>query len=177
MSKKFVLGELNETHTFVLDMKAILEKSTKQKIAVTIVEKLIKKSGVPTKKIIFNFEEGQSIGLVLRADGDVIQHFLNAKNIPLFRVMDYDKMADFNAGLEDLALKLKSNQQKFSLKRQTAKIIIPRSKAPSPTIKKRIQFARESLVELTELKAKKTAHFNQKMDEIKTLGLAVTTDA
>ena len=41
----------------------------------------------------------------MRTDGDVIQQALNGKNIPLSKVMDYDKMNDFNAGLEDLGLK------------------------------------------------------------------------
>lgn len=177
MAKKFVLGELTETHPFVIDVKAVLEKATKQKIAVTIVDKLTKKVGVATKKITFNFEEGQSISLVFRTDGDVIQHFLNSKNIPLFRAMDYDKMADFNAGLEDLALKLKSNQDKFNLKRMSAKVIIPRTKAPLPTIKKRIQQARDTLTELSEVLAHREASLNQKNSELATLRTMVTTNA
>ena len=121
MAKKFVLGELSEKHEFVQQIKETLEKATKQKVAVIIVDKMVRKSSVATKKLNFNFEEGQSISLVLRTDGDVIQQFLNNKNIPLSKVMDYDKLSDFNAGLEDLALKLKGNQEKFNIKRQSAK--------------------------------------------------------
>lgn len=169
MAKKFVLGELNETHPFVADIKSVLEKSTKQKIAITIVDKMSKKVGVATKKITFSFEEGQTIALVFRLDGDVIQHFLNNKNIPLFRAMDYDKISDFNAGLEDLALKLKSNQEKFNIKRQSAKIIIPRDKAPSLTIKKRIQQARESLAELDDILKLRDECLTQKKNELSRL--------
>lgn len=169
MAKKFVLGELTETHAFILDVKTVLEKATKQKVAVTIIDKLVKKVGVATKKITFNFEEGQSIGLVIRADGDVIQHYLNNKNIPLFRAMDYAKMGEFNAGLEDLALKLKSNQDKFNVKRLSARVVIPRTKAPLPTIKKRIALAHETLVELGQMMDERKAHLEQKKTELTTL--------
>jgi sugar-specific transcriptional regulator TrmB len=81
MAKKFVLGELSEKHEFVQQIKETLEKATKQKVAVIIVDKMVRKSSVATKKLNFNFEEGQSISLVLRTDGDVIQQFLNNKNI------------------------------------------------------------------------------------------------
>ena len=64
--------------------------------------------------------------------------------------MDYDKMSDFNAGLEDLGLKLKANQDKFNIKRQSARLQIPRSKAPSLTVKKRLEQARQTLKELDE---------------------------
>jgi len=150
MAKKFVLGELTDQHAFVLDIKETLQKVTKQTVANIAVDKMIKKGDVATKKITFALEEGQTIALVLRTDGDVIQHFLNNKSIPLSKVMDYDKMSDFNAGLEDLGLKLKANQDKFNIKRQSARVQIPRSKAPSLTVKKRLEQARQTLKELDE---------------------------
>lgn len=177
MAKKFVLGELSESHEAVTKIKDVLEKATKQKIAVTIIDKLVKKAGVATKKITFNFEEGQAISLVIRNDGDVIQHFLNSKNIPLFRVMDFDKQNDFNAGLEDLALKLKSNQDKFNLKRMSARVIIPRNKAPLPTVRKRIQQARDTLKELDEELANKNAQLKQKRAEMTVLNNQGATSA
>ena len=169
MAKKFVLGELSEKHEFVQQIKETLEKATKQKVAVIIVDKMVRKAGVATKKLNFNFEEGQSISLVLRTDGDVIQQFLNNKNIPLSKVMDYDKLSDFNAGLEDLALKLKGNQEKFNIKRQSARVVIPRDKAPAPTVKKRIQQARDTLKELGEQLDQKRALIESKNQELQAL--------
>lgn len=169
MAKKFVLGELNDTHEFVQKIKETLEKATKQKIAITIVDKMVRTAGVATKKLNFNFEEGQSIGLVLRTDGDVIRHFLNDKNIPLFKAMDYDTPSEFNAGLEDLALKLKSNQEKFNIKRQSARVIIPRAKAPTLTVKKRIQQAQDTLKELDDLISKKRELGQLKEQELQTI--------
>lgn len=170
MAKKFVLGELTDQHAFVRDIKEVLQKATKQTVAFIVVDKMIKKGDVYTKKITFNFEEGQSLALVLRTDGDVIQHALNGKNIPLLKVMDFDKMSDFNAGLEDLGLKLKSNQDKFNIKRQSARVQIPRSKAPALTVKKRIEQARETLKELNEMISQAKAHNAQKQAELAAFG-------
>jgi hypothetical protein len=166
MAKKFVLGELSEQHAFVLEIKETLQKATKQTVAYIAVDKLIKKADVATKKVTFTFEEGQTIALVFRTDGDVIQHALNGKNIPLSKVMDFDKMSDFNAGLEDLGLKLKANQEKFNIKRQSARVMIPKTKAPSLTVKKRIQQAREVLKELDDQIAQHRAHTAQKAAEL-----------
>ena len=55
MAKKFVLGELSEKHEFVQQIKETLEKATKQKVAVIIVDKMVRKSSVATKKLNFNF--------------------------------------------------------------------------------------------------------------------------
>lgn len=166
MAKKFVLGELSDQHPFVLQIKEVLQKATKQTVAFIIVDKMIKKGDTATKKITLNFEEGQTLSLVLRTDGDVIQHALNGKNIPLLKVMDYDKMPGFIAALEDLGLKLKANQEKFNIKRQSARVVIPRAKAPIMTVKKRIEQARQTLKELGEMLEKQTAYIAQKQAEL-----------
>lgn len=166
---KFVLAELSEKHELVKMMTETLQNATKQAVAFISVDKMVKKLGVATKQINFNFEEGQSLSFVLRTDGDVIKHSLNNKNIPLLKVMDYDKLPEFKAGLEDLALKLKSNQEKFNIKRQSARVIIPRDKVPSPTVKKRIATARETLKELGEQITQKQASLQQKRQELETL--------
>ena len=166
MAKKFVLAEINDQHAFILEIKETLQKATKQTVAYIAADKMTKKYDVATKKITFTFEEGQTLSLVFRTDGDVIQHALNSKNIPLTKLMDYDKMSDFNAGLEDLGLKLKANQDKFNIKRQSARVIIPRSKAPTLTVKKRLEQAREVLKELGDQITAQKAHVAQKQAEL-----------
>ena len=83
--------------------------------------------------------------------------------------MDYDTLSDFNAGLEDLALKLKGNQEKFNIKRQSARVVIPRDKGPAPTVKKRIQQARDTLKELGAQLDQKRALIESKNQELKAL--------
>ncbi|MCO8088261.1 hypothetical protein [Acinetobacter indicus] len=166
MAKKFVLAELSDQHEFILKIKEILAKATKQAVAFIAVDKLSKKAGVAVRTVTITFEEGQTLSLVFRTDGDVIQTKLNNKAIPLSKVMDYDKMSDFTAGLEDLALKLKANQEKFNIKRQNAKVIVPRAKNPSLSVKKRIQLARERLAEMEEVLAKKRALLAKKKEDL-----------
>ncbi|OTG87883.1 hypothetical protein [Acinetobacter sp. ANC 3813] len=149
---KFVLAELAESHPLVIKIREVLEQATKQKVALIIVDKMIKRGpDQATKKITFSMEEGQTLSFVLRTDGDVVQHFMNNKNIPLVRVMDYDNMTGFMEGLESLALKLKANQDKFNVKRLSARVIIPRTKAPAPTVRKRIEMTRAYLKEQEEI--------------------------
>lgn len=169
MAKKFVLGELTETHSVVTEIKTKLEAAAKQQVAVIIIGKMVKKAGEATKMITYNFENGQSISLVMRTDGDVIKHLLNNKNIPLIRVMDLDNRREFDAGLEDLALKLKGNQEKFDIKRMSARVVIPRDKAPALTVKKRISQARETLAELSVMLNERKAALEAKKTELKSL--------
>ncbi|GEM_PF-2332016 len=169
MAKKFVLAELSDQHEFLLKIKEILSKATQQMVAFIAVDKMTKKSGVAVKTTHFTFEEGQVLSLVFRTDGDVIQTRLNNTVIPLSKVMDYDKMSDFNAGLEDLALKLKGNQEKFNIKRQSARVIIPRAKTPSLTVKKRIELTRQALDEAAQIIEKKKALISQKTQDLQVL--------
>ena len=168
---KFVLSELSDQHDLIKKIKELLTKATKQQVAFVAVNKLVKKAGVATKTVDITMEEGHVISLVFRTDGDVIQHKLNNKVIPLSKVMDYDKMADFEAGLEDLALKLKANHEKFNIKRQTARVVIPRKREPSLTVKKRIEQARQALKEHAEIIAQRRQHLEQKKSELEALEL------
>lgn len=169
MAKKFVLGELSDQHEFILKIKEAFQTATKQTVAYVGVDKLKKATGVATKAVHFNFEEGQAIALVFRTDGDVIQAKLNEKVVPLSKVMDYDKMTEFNAGLDDLALKLKSNQEKFSLKRAQARVVIPRKSIPSLTVKKRIDQARADLKQQGEIMDKQKSLIAMKTAELEVL--------
>lgn len=166
---KFVLAELSENHPLAVKIRETLENATNQKVALIIVDKMIRRGGgdgIATKKITFSMEEGQTLAFVLRTDGDVIQHFMNNKSIPLVRVMDYDKMKGFIEALESLALKLKSNQDKFNLKRQTARVVIPRTKAPAPTVQKRIEQTRMYLKELGETLGEYRKNLEEKKAEL-----------
>ncbi|MEJ7938246.1 hypothetical protein ACT4YP_20650 (plasmid) [Acinetobacter baumannii] len=130
----FELASLSETHDLIVLIKDILEKATRQKIAYVLVDKMKKATGgVATKDAIFNMEEGQSLILTFRTDGDVIKTVLNNKVLPLSRVMDYDDLTEFKAGVEELALKIKGNQAKFDLARQKQRVEVPND----PTLRKK----------------------------------------
>lgn len=173
--KKFALSELTENHEVAKKMQGILEKATLQKVALIYVDKLVKKAGVLSKKITFSMEEGQSLGLVFRQDGDVIEVFLNNRKIPLLSPIDYDNEKLFIKGLEDLALKLKINQAKFDAKRQSAKVVIPRSRNAALTVKKRIEQAREALKTNQDIIARKEEFLASKKRELDMLKVNMMT--
>lgn len=153
--KKFILAELKQGHEVADKIVEALEGVTKQKIAMVFDEKLVRKAGTPVKRINFALEEGQELGLTFRTDGDVVEIHLNKKKIPVVQPIDYDNEKGFIAAIEDLALKIKTGQEKFNIKRQSQKVKIPTTRAPSLTVKKRIQQARDALKELQEVNAKK----------------------
>lgn len=164
MIKKFVLAEVSEQHPFIKDIVAHLTKATKQSIAIVSVGKLLKTSGVATKAVDLSFEEGQVLTLVFRTDGDVIKTKLNNKTIPLITPMDYDDLTGFYSGLDSLALKLKSNQMKFNVKRRATRIVVPRT--PKPSIKKQIEETRLYISEMEKINDDKRRLKEQKLKEL-----------
>lgn len=173
--KKFVLSELTETHEVAKSMQEILEKATLQKVALIYLDKMTKKAGVLSKKITFAMEEGQSLGLVFRQDGDVIEVSLNNRKIPLLSPIDYDNEKLFIKGLQDLALKLKINQSKFDQKRQSAKVVIPKARNASLTVKKRIAQAREALQNNQDIISQKRELLESKKRELDVLKSGLAT--
>lgn len=169
MSKKFVLAELDENHELIKRIVKILEKGTRQKTVYVFADKMTKKAGVATKRVNITFEEGQELGLVFRTDGDVIQLFINKKNTPIRNAIDYDNEKGFNDAIEDLALKIKAGQEKFNVQRRNAKVVIPRTKAPSLTVRKRIQMARDALSEIDDALKLRREDLNKRIESINTL--------
>lgn len=167
----FELVSLSEKHDLVLLISEILEKATKQKMAYVFVDKMKKATGgVATKDAIFNLEEGQSLTLTFRTDGDVIKTVLNNKVIPLSRVMDYDNLTDFKAGVEELALKIKGNQAKFDLARQKQRVEVPNDPAlRKKSIQKQTQDLNTQLQETKTRIEEKKRTLEAKQNEYKAL--------
>ena len=166
MAKKFLLSDLSDQHELIKDIKDILEKSTQQKIAFAMVGKLTKTAGVSVKDVIFNLENGQSLILTFRTDGDIIKTVLNKKNMPISKAMDYDDMPSFKSGIEELALKIKANQPKFDAQRNKQRVVIPYdpSKRPLSQEKQHEKIKAES-DELDKLLAEKTENLTKLQQE------------
>ncbi|WP_454667853.1 hypothetical protein [Acinetobacter calcoaceticus] len=169
----FELSSLSESHELITLIKDTLEKATQQKIAYILVDKMRKVAGVATKDALFNLEEGQSLTLTLRTDGDVIKTYLNKKEIPLRRVMDYDNLEDFKAGIEELALKIKAEQPKFDQARQKQRVQVPNDPASR---KKSLKKQTESILILVD-EANKTIAEKQQLLESKQNEYAALTNA
>lgn len=146
---KFELAALSDTHPLIEQIKDILAKGTRQRVNTPEVGKMKKAAGIPVKDVFFSLEEGQSLTLTFRQDGDIIKVVHNSTVVPLRNVMDYENMPDFIAGIEDLALKLKGFQAKFDLKRQKQKVEVPNDPTKrKPSLKKQTEAVNLRLSEL-----------------------------
>lgn len=171
----FELASLSETHELITLIKKTLEKATQQKIAYILVDKMRKVAGAATKDALFNLEEGQSLTLTLRTDGDVIKTYLNKKEIPLRHVMDYDNLEDFKAGVEELALKIKAEQPKFDQARQKQHVQVPNDPVSrKESIKKQTESVLMQVDAANKKIAKKQQLLASKRNEYQTLTNAGT---
>lgn len=168
---KFELAALSDTHPLIEQIKDILAKGTRQRVNTAEIGKMKKVAGIPVKDVFFSLEEGQSLTLTFRQDGDIIKVVHNSTVVPLRNVMDYENMPDFIAGIEDLALKLKGFQAKFDLKRQKQKVEVPNDPTKrKPSLKKQTEAENLRLNELNTLIAEKEnalAAKQQELDSIK----------
>ena len=172
MAKKFDLDSLAENHEAVKTMRETMQSATRQQIPYVNIEKVTKKAGILVRNVQFTFEEAQSVLMTVRGDGAVIQVKLNSKVLPMAKVMDCNDMKAMVPALEDIALKVKSGQEKFSIKLQTAKVQIPRNRGTALTVKKRIQQTRMYLAELADqLKQEKDnlASSKEKLNTLQTV--------
>lgn len=168
--EKFQLATLSDSHPLVNEIRDVLEKGTQQKIAFLQVDKMKKNGGVPTKDITFNFENGQTLTITLRKDGDIIKTIQNKKVIPISKVMDLDNKQEFIAGLDEIALRIKANQPKFDLARQKQKVVIPNDPAKRrKAVRVKTQENIQHLKELNQQIEEKQKVFDAKQNELQSL--------
>lgn len=163
---KFDLSALSETHPLILEIKDILAKGTRQRVNTPEILKMKKTAGVPTKDVFLSLEEGQTLTLTFRQDGDIVKVVHNKSVVPLRTVMDYENMTEFKAGIEDLALKIKGTQEKFDLKRQQQKVQIPNDPTKrKPALKKQTDALIERKNEIDQQIAEREKTLEAKKNE------------
>lgn len=164
---KFDLSALSDTHQLILEIKDILAKGTRQRVNTPEIMKMKKTAGVPTKDVFLSLEEGQTLTLTFRQDGDIIKVVHNKSVLPLRTAMDYENMPEFKAGIEDLALKIKGTQAKFDLKRQQQKVQIPNDPTKrKPTLKKQTEALNERKSEIDQQIAEREKTLEAKQNEL-----------
>lgn len=80
---QFDLVNITDSTAIVAQVKQHLAKATGQQIIAFIANKLKKQAGESTKELDFVLENGQTVTLVVRTDGDVVRVKLNKKDLPL----------------------------------------------------------------------------------------------
>lgn len=189
----FDLVGINDASPLVKQFNQRMAKASGQMVIAFIPQKMKKIADELVKDLDFVLENGQTITLVARTNGDIIRVKLNGRDLPLknelfhfaadtFQAMvpvsggKYSLAANaadrnspaavFSKALDEIAGRVRANQAAFDKRRSQEKIVIPRSKdstAAAASVPAKTRQLRDSLDQLDKDLVSKTAH----RDELK----------
>lgn len=150
----FDLVNVDDSSPLVVQFKKAFAKASGQQVVAFIPQKMKKVSGESTKDLDFPLENGQTVTLVVRTDGDVIRVKINGKDTPIkselfhfaadsFTAINPGKMpgfgvaantADknsvasvFSKAVSEIAQRVRAGQAAFDKRRAQEKVTIPRT--------------------------------------------------
>jgi hypothetical protein len=156
----FDLVNVNENSPLVKQFIERISKATGQIVTAFIAQKMKKIASEATKDLDFVLENGQTITLVVRTDGDVVRVKLNGKDLPLkselfhFSADTFEQVnpqkngrytlaaneADrkspasvFAKAVEEIATRVRQNQAAFDKRQAQEKVVIPKKTGGSNT--------------------------------------------
>lgn len=183
----FDIVNINDASPLVKQFNQRIAKATGQMVTAFIPQKMKKVANELTKDLDFILENGQTITLVARADGDIIRVKLNNRDLPLkselfhfspeaFQAVVAGKgskyslspntadrnspSAIFSKAVDEIAGRVRANQANFDKRRAQEKVTIPRSGGASgqtASVTARTKVLRESLDGLDKEFIQKTA--------------------
>jgi hypothetical protein len=154
----FDLVNVSENSPLVKQFIERISKSTGQIVTAFIAQKMKKVASEATKDLDFVLENGQTITLVVRTDGDVVRVKLNGKDLPLkselfhfsadsFELVKapqngrYSLAANesdrnspasvFAKAVEEIATRVRQNQAAFDKRQSQEKVVIPKKSGGS----------------------------------------------
>lgn len=151
---QFSLAGLTEQSTEIKALKRELEKGTGQSIvSIELDRKLKKIDDVATRGVSLFFEQGQSLYIVFRKNGDQIQIQQNGKKIPFSGMLNYSvDVKLFNLSVKELAGYIREYQLKFD-KLQERKKLKQIDESIAKTERQRKVAVTTQIKQLTELSA------------------------
>lgn len=183
---QFDLVNITDSTAIVAQVKQHLAKATGQQIIAFIANKLKKQAGESTKELDFVLENGQTVTLVVRTDGDVVRVKLNKKDLPLKNELFALNFETFKAitpvmtshllgtgvranhqvgmvkAIEEIAARVRANQAAFDKRRAKEdsgieKAIKARAGSGSGSVASQTKAKRTNISGLDEQIARKTA--------------------
>lgn len=150
----FDLSKVNETSPLVIQFKTAFQKASGQAVTAFIAQKMKKIANEATKDLDFVLENGQTVTLVVRTNGDVVRVKINGKETPLrnelwhyspdsFQLIAqpvanthlpfnsqerFGTQAVFLKAVEEIAEKIRKGQAAFDKKLQGQKVNVPPGK-------------------------------------------------
>jgi hypothetical protein len=156
----FDLVNVNDGSPLVKQFKIALAKASGQQVISFIPHKMKKVSGESTKDLVFALENGQTVTLVVRTDGDVIRVKINGKDTPIksdlfhfaadgFTAINPGKMPNygvaantadknsvagvFSKAVNEIAERVRAGQPAFDKRKEQEKVTITRTAAAKNT--------------------------------------------
>ncbi len=192
----FDLVNVNDSSPLVEQFKKTFAKASGQQVVAFIPKKMKKVSGESTKDLDFSLENGQTVTLVVRTDGDVIRIKINGRDTPIksdlfhfaadsFTAISPGKMpgygvasntADknstasiFNKAVSEIAERVRAGQAAFDKRMAQTKIVIPR-KDPSKntSVPAQTKQLQQSLDEIDTALVAKTAQRDELKQRLET---------
>lgn len=121
---EFNLTALSEQTPIVKKLSTTLSKATGQAIPFVTIGKVKRPTGVSVREVGMGLENGQKVGFLLKADGDIFRVLLNDKDLPI--TGDFDP-STFNAAIAEIAGKVRANQKVFDKAQQKVVVKIPKA--------------------------------------------------
>lgn len=183
----FDLVNVNENSPLVKQFIDRISKATGQIVTAFIAQKMKKVASEATKGLDFVLENGQTITLVVRTDGDVVRVKLNGKDLPLkselfhfsadsFELVKAPKSGRYSLAanesdrnspasvfakaVEEIATRVRQNQAAFDKRQAQEKVVIPNksgSNGRNSSVSARTKEVRRNLDDLDKQIIEKTA--------------------
>lgn len=156
----FDLVNVSDASPLVMQFKKAFTKASGQQVVAFIPQKMKKIALEATKDLDFSLENGQTVTLVVRTDGDVIRVKINGKDTPIkselfhfsadsftaitpgampnygvaSNTADRNSVAGvFSKAVNEIAERVRAGQAAFDKRRSQEKIIIPRTAGAKST--------------------------------------------
>lgn len=126
-----------------------LSRYTRQAVPFVTVEKARRMAGVSVKPIVLTLEQGQTVTLLVRQEGDIFRVQINGKDAPV--TTDTTMLKEL---AKEVANRVYDNQDAFSRRLASAKVAIPK-------VPRKVQTTAQKLATVTE----KTAEVDKAIDE------------
>ncbi|WOE40072.1 hypothetical protein [Acinetobacter chinensis] len=126
---KLNLTRVTEKTPYIKKIKTALEKAAGQKIVLTEIRKVIRKSGVSVLPVLLSFTGGQELILYVRASADVIKAELNGKETVLSGDFSDDYKITFDNAVSGIAKVIRNSQSKVEQQNKRERVKLPPRKA------------------------------------------------
>ncbi|WP_410472103.1 hypothetical protein ACGTJS_11015 [Faucicola mancuniensis] len=123
------LSEITEKTPLIKDFSNRLAKTTRQRIATVVINKIKRVSGVSSLPVDMNLENNQKVTCYIRIvdeKADMWRIDINGKQLPITGDLDNSYKPSFNKSVDDIAKAVVAGQKAFDKK-------MARQKTPSVT--------------------------------------------